>query len=154
MCQWGYRDSVEVLGICSVQVPAGRRSNFEGLAFTSKAILRQNRSDPAIRQLFYRFQWKTPMKKMKNFGKRSYNPSKGVGRDYPLNPSRMTKWPVPAIFEKKNSALCPHWAAGRFGQLGSRAPDRLLLSCGSFSDHSVTRRRWNQYCQFTFRCKN
>ena len=48
---WSYRDFVQVLAICSVQVPAGRRIHYECLAFASKAILRQNMSDPAICQL-------------------------------------------------------------------------------------------------------
>ena len=39
-----------VLAICSPQVPAGRRINFEGLAFGNKAILRQNTSDHVISQ--------------------------------------------------------------------------------------------------------
>ena len=51
LCQWGYRDFVQVLASCSEQVLAGRRINFEGLAFACKAILRQNTSDPAICQL-------------------------------------------------------------------------------------------------------
>ena len=80
MCHWGYRDAVEVLGICSVQVPAGRRSNFEGLAFTSKAILRQNRSDPAIRQLFLSF----PMNNSKILGKGLIIPLKEWGGITPL----------------------------------------------------------------------
>ena len=50
LCQWGYRD-LQVLAICLAQVLAGRRINFEGLAFASKAILRQNMSDPATCQL-------------------------------------------------------------------------------------------------------
>ena len=40
-----------VLAICSAQLLAGRRINSEGLAFASKAILRQNTSDDAICQL-------------------------------------------------------------------------------------------------------
>ena len=55
LCQWGYRDLLQVLTICSVQVLAGRRINFECLAFASKAILRQNTSDPAICQLYLPF---------------------------------------------------------------------------------------------------
>ena len=53
MSMWliGYRDFVQVLPIWSVQVPAGRRINFEGLAFARKVILRQNTSDHAICQL-------------------------------------------------------------------------------------------------------
>ena len=48
LCQWDYRDFVQVLAICSEQVLAGRRINFEGLAFTSEAVLRQNTSDHAV----------------------------------------------------------------------------------------------------------
>ena len=55
LCQWGYRDIVQVLAISSAQVPAGRRINFEGLAFASKAILRQNTLDPAICRLCLSF---------------------------------------------------------------------------------------------------
>ena len=55
LCQWGYRDIVQVLAISSAQVPAGRRINFGGLAFASKAILRQNTSDPAICRLCLSF---------------------------------------------------------------------------------------------------
>ena len=51
----GYRDIVQVLAISSAQVPAGRRINFGGLAFASKAILRQNTSDPAICRLCLSF---------------------------------------------------------------------------------------------------
>ena len=42
---------VQVFAICSAQVLAGRRINFEGLAFASKAILGQNTSDHVISQL-------------------------------------------------------------------------------------------------------
>ena len=48
LCQWGYRDFVQVLAICSAQVAAGRRINYEGLAFASKAILRQNTLHHAV----------------------------------------------------------------------------------------------------------
>ena len=51
LCQWGYRDLLQVLAICLGQVLAGRQINFEGLAFASKAILRQNMLDSAICQL-------------------------------------------------------------------------------------------------------
>ena len=54
LCQWGYRD-LQVLAICLAQVLAGRRINFEGLAFAGKAILRQNTSDPVICQLLLLF---------------------------------------------------------------------------------------------------
>ena len=65
LCQWGYRDIVQVLAISSAQVPAGRRINFEGLAFASKAILRQNTSDPAICRLCLSF----PLNNSKILGK-------------------------------------------------------------------------------------
>ena len=39
LCQWGHRNFMQVIAICSVQVTAGRRISFEGLAFASKAIL-------------------------------------------------------------------------------------------------------------------
>ena len=55
LCQRGYRDIVQVLAISSAQVPVGRRINFEFLAFASKAILRQNMSDPAICRLCLSF---------------------------------------------------------------------------------------------------
>ena len=55
LCQWGCRDCVQVLAICSVQVPAGRQINFESLALASQAILRQNMSDHAICQLWLPF---------------------------------------------------------------------------------------------------
>ena len=59
LCQWNYRDFVQVLAIkalktktrlaiCSKQVLAGRRINFESLVFASEAILRQNTSDLAV----------------------------------------------------------------------------------------------------------
>ena len=51
LCQWGYRDFVQVLAICTEQVPAGRRINFEGQAFASKAIMRRNTSDHAVSRL-------------------------------------------------------------------------------------------------------
>ena len=51
LCQWGYRDLLQVLAICLAQVLAGRQINFDGLAFASKAISKQNTSDPAICQL-------------------------------------------------------------------------------------------------------
>ena len=67
MSMWliGYRDFVQVLPICSVQVPAGRRINFEGLAFARKVILRQNTSDHAICQLRPPF----PLNNSKTLGK-------------------------------------------------------------------------------------
>ena len=48
-----------------MQVLAGRRINFEGLAFTSKAIFRQNTSDPAVCQLYLPF----PLNNSKTLGK-------------------------------------------------------------------------------------
>ena len=48
LCQWDYRDFVQVLVICSEQVLTGRRINFEDLAFASETILRQNTSDHAF----------------------------------------------------------------------------------------------------------
>ena len=36
LCQWGNRGFVQVLAICSAQVPAGRRINFEDLALQVK----------------------------------------------------------------------------------------------------------------------
>ena len=42
LCQWGYRDFVQALAICTAQVLASSMINFEGLAFASKAILRRN----------------------------------------------------------------------------------------------------------------
>ena len=75
LCQWGYRDFVQVLSaICSVQVPAGRRINFEDLAFASKVILRQNTSGRAICQLCLPF----PLNNFKILGK---------GLIIPLNPN-------------------------------------------------------------------
>ena len=44
-----------LLAICSAQDPAGRRINFSGLVFASKAILRQNTSHAAVSRLFYPF---------------------------------------------------------------------------------------------------
>ena len=55
LCQWGYRNIVQVPAISSAQVPSGRRINFDGLAFATKAILRQNTSDPAIFRLCLSF---------------------------------------------------------------------------------------------------
>ena len=72
-----YRDFVQVLPICSVQVPAGRRINSVGLAFARKAILRQNTSDHAIYQLRPPF----PLNNSKILGKKSYNPSKRLKLD-------------------------------------------------------------------------
>ena len=51
LCQWGYEDLLKVPVICSARVLAGSRINFEGLAFASKAILRQNTADHAVSQL-------------------------------------------------------------------------------------------------------
>ena len=52
----------------------------------------------------------------------------------------MTKW-LEKCKEFKNSAPCPHCAAGRFGQVGSQAStapktgeDRLSIRCERFSD--------------------
>ena len=64
LCQWGYRDFVQVLAICSVQVPAGRWINFEGLAFESNTFFRQNMSDHVI---YLRLPF--PMNNSKFFGK-------------------------------------------------------------------------------------
>ena len=47
----GARSCVQVLAICTEQVPAGRRVNFEGLALASNTILRQNTSDHAVNRL-------------------------------------------------------------------------------------------------------
>ena len=55
LCQWDYRDFVQVLAICSEQVLAGRRINSEGLAFASEAILRQNRRIVPLADLVYLF---------------------------------------------------------------------------------------------------
>ena len=44
-------DFVQALAICLTQVLAGKRINIEGLAFASKAILRQNTSHPAVNRL-------------------------------------------------------------------------------------------------------
>ena len=73
LCQWGYRDFVQAfcasrlqaLAICLMQVMAGRWINFEGLAFASKAILRQNTAEHAICQLCLPF----PLNNSKIFGK-------------------------------------------------------------------------------------
>ena len=74
LCQWGYRDIVQVLAISSAQVPAGRRINFGGLAFASKAILRQNTSDPAICRLCLSF----PLNNSKILGKTLIIPLKAT----------------------------------------------------------------------------
>ena len=67
------RHFVKVLATCSEQVLAGRRINFEGLAFASKTILRQNTSDHAVSRLCLPF----PLNRSESFGKRSDNPFKG-----------------------------------------------------------------------------
>ena len=41
LSQWGYRDFPKVLAVRPAQVSDGRRTNFEGLAFANRAILRQ-----------------------------------------------------------------------------------------------------------------
>ena len=65
LCQWGYRDIMQVLAISSAQVPAGRWSNFESLAFASKAILIHNTLEHAICQLCLSF----PLDNSKILGK-------------------------------------------------------------------------------------
>ena len=55
LCQFDYRDFLQALAIWLAQVLAGRRINLDWLAFTSKAILRQNTSDNAICQLCLSF---------------------------------------------------------------------------------------------------
>ena len=66
-----YSDFVQVIAIGSAQGLAGRlrRINFEGLAFASKAILKQNKSDHAVSQVCLPLQ----LNKL-NFGEKTYNP--------------------------------------------------------------------------------
>ena len=136
---------MQVLAICSVQVPAGRRINFEGLAFASKTILRKNTSDPAICQLSLT----SPLNNSKTLEKRSYNPfnprpaaawvlagsahptpefldsSKTVADiDIKLSvPSPATSWRLPAKFQKKNvEQFLSKWRHSgiMFGDCGSK----------------------------------
>ena len=93
LCQWGYRDIVQVLAISSAQVPAGRRINFGGLAFASKAILRQNTSDPAICRLCLSF----PLNNSKILGKTLIIPLRKLNGNVLQHLHAITTLNIPAL---------------------------------------------------------
>ena len=113
---------MQVLAICSVQVPAGRRINFEGPAFGSKTILRQNTSDHAICQLCVPF----PLNNSKILGK---GPFKFFHRNETAS-GDLTSVEYPFIYNiSMAQTAAVHWHAP-FGIGGSRprTPASLLIS--------------------------